>query len=622
MKEIKKLEQKILEANIAYYGGTSIIDDDEYDAIVYELSLLDPDNKILKSIGAKPTSKEWEKEKHLSPLGSLLKVNTPDEMEDWLDSTGKNKTVIVTEKLDGLSIGCQYENGSLTKACLRGNGLEGENIITNVLKMHGVVNSLPGFSGTLRGEIVLTKTNHKKYFSDYSNPRNGASGICRDLKGDGAKHLTLMFYQLIGDDEFKTEIEQLEFIKANGGITPNYYICKSTKEVNDIWTKYQNGLRDSLDFEIDGLVVSFADLEFQNSLGETNLKPKGKKAFKFANQFVKTTVKDITWVCGASGRVTPICWLEPVSLLGSRVEKASVYNIAYVNKLGLDVGAKVLVCKANEIIPRVEKVVESTNTTAKYPKKCPSCSYDLKLHGEYLVCDNYTGCKAQISGRVDNWISELNILEFGSSLIEKLIESGKVKDVSDLYLLTEDDLSSLDRMGEKSAKKCMKLLWEGSNVTLEVFVGALSIPLIGQSTVKQIMSKGFDTLDKLMSANVSQLENVPNVGPTRSASLVDGLASNKSIIERLLANGVKIKDKVKGSLSGKSFAITGSLSMKRAEVEKMITDAGGEVKSSVGKGTTYLITSDPNSTSSKIQSAKKNGTKILSEADLMVMLGV
>lgn len=255
------------------------------------------------------------------------------------------------------------------------------------------------------------------------------------------------------------------------------------------------------------------------------------------------------------------------------------------------------------------------------PSQCPCCNYNLIVNGEYLQCTNTSSCPAQTSGRIQNWISELNILDWGSKLIDKLLDSGKVSDISDLYLLTVDDLASLDRMGQKSAKKCYDLLWASSELPLEVFVGALSIPLIGQSTVKQVMSCGFDTLEKLMSATINQLENVPNVGPTRAESLVKGLSNNKGMIERILQNGVKIKTKTKGKLTGMSFAITGSLSMKRAEAEKMITDAGGEMKSSVGKNTTYLIVADPGSGSSKIESAKKNGTKILSEEDFVKMLG-
>lgn len=620
MTKISDLSDIILKAQVAYYNGSSIIDDDEYDALLYELECLDPNNKLLKSVGA-PGKDEWKKEKHLTTLGSLSKVNTPSEMRDWLDLTGKGRQVIVTEKLDGLSIGCQYENGKLIKSCLRGNGIEGENILQNVLKMRGVLKKFHNFNGTLRGEIILKKSNHQKYFPDYSNPRNAASGICRDLKGDGAKHLDLMLYQVIGDDDCKTEQEQLELIKNAGGTVPNYYICNSDVEITEVWNKYQNGLRDSLDWEIDGIVISFSDLEFQYSLGESNdLRPKGKKAFKFANQFVKTTVNNVTWTCGGSGRITPICWFTPVSLLGSIIEKASVYNIAYIEKLKLSIGADVLVCKANEIIPRVEKVVKSGNNGINIPTKCPSCNYELVMEGEYLICNNRDACPDQLHGRLCNWISELNILEWGTALLQQLIDSGKVKDISDLYLLTVEDLASLDRMGEKSAKKCHKLLWEGSEISLDIMVGGLSIPMIGSSTIRQLMSAGIDSLDKLLKANVSDFEKVSGIGPNKAQSLYDGLKKNQDLITRLIKNGVKVKEKVHGKLSGSKFAITGTLSMKRAEVEKMIMDAGGEMQSSVGKTTTYLVIQDVNSNSSKAVSAKKLGVKLINENDLMGML--
>ena len=618
MTKISDLAESILKAQIAYYNVTEIISDDEYDALVYELNILDPDNEVLKKVGAAPAN-EWKKEKHLTVLGSLLKVNTPSELNDWMTSTVKKQSVVVTEKLDGLSIGCQYEDGKLKKAVLRGNGLEGENILQNVLKMSGVIKSFANFSGTLRGEIVLTKTNHKKYFSEYSNPRNAASGICRTLEGDRSKYLSLIFYQLIGDDEFKFEDEQLKFIKDNGGSVPNYYVCKSSDDVKILWEKYQNGLRDSLEYEIDGLVVSIRDLQLQQSLGEINLRPRAKKAFKFTNQFVKTTVENITWVTGNTGRITPICWFKEVNLLGSNITKASVYNIAYINKLGLDVGAEVLVCKANEIIPRVEKVVKSTGTVSKIPTVCPTCSTKVVMDGEYLVCKNKM-CGSQVTGRIKTWISDLNILEWGETLIEKLVESGKVTTIADLYKLTVADLSSLDRMGDRSAQKCHDILWADVEIPLDVFVGALSITMIGSSTIRQIMSAGIDTLDKLMMAKTHHFENVSGVGPTRAQFLYDGLVANKDLINELIVNGVKIKKKISGKLSGKSCCFTGTMLNKRAVLEKMAADAGAEVKGGVGKGLSFLVINDVNSNSSKTVNAKKFGTQLITEDQFIAMV--
>jgi DNA ligase (NAD+) len=618
--KIEELSKKISDAQTAYYNGSEIMDDDTYDALVYELGCLDPNHPLLSKVGADGVD-AWKKEKHLTPLGSLNKVNYPDEMSKWLNNTLKNQDVLVVEKLDGLSIGCQYENGRLVRGVCRGNGLEGEDIINNVRKMKGNVNFVSdNFTGTIRGEIVLTKTDHQKFFPEAANPRNGASGVCRRLTGEGCENLTLMFYQVIGnDDEFKTESSMFEFLEKNKFIVPNYKICKNAGEVNELWKQYQDTTRSSLNYEIDGLVVNCNDVEFQKSLGSTNLRPKSKLAFKFANQFVKTTVKEISWQSGNSGRITPVCWFEPVNLLGSTVEKASVYNIAYITELGLDVGAEVLICKANEIIPRVEKVINSTNTICPIPTECPECNSTLKMNGENLTCPNFN-CPAQVKGRIKNWISELNILDFGETLIERLVENKKIQTVADIYALTIKDLMTVERMGEKSATTAYNNLWAYSTIPLETMLGALSIPMIGTSSLKLVVEAGYDTLEKIQAMTAADFEKIQGLGPVKAKSLVQGLQDYKEVIKQLLNNGVKIKEKTMGSLTGKSFCFTGSMLNKRADLEKMVENAGGSVKS-VGKGLSYLVIADAeNSTTTKAEKARKLGTTLISEEDFLSMV--
>ncbi len=619
MDKIKNLSDKIKKAQEAYYNGSEIISDDEYDALIYELSYLDPNNKLLSIIGSDPVE-EWVKEKHISPLGSLNKVNFPNEMEKWIKETLNNKTVLVAEKLDGLSIGCQYENGHLVKALLRGNGFEGENILQNVIKMKGAVTDIDkSFNGIIRGEIVLTKTDHQKHFPEYANPRNAASGLCRRFDGKGSEHLTIFMYDVIGDLELETEKDKFNFLLNSGFSVPNYKLCNSATDVNVLWKEYQDKIRESLDYEIDGLVISCDDMEFQQSLGENNLRKKGKMAFKFANQFIKTTVKYIEWSPGNSGRITPICWFDKVNLLGSNIEKASVYNISYINELGLGAGAEVLVCKANEIIPRVEKVIKQGEIT-QYPINCPACNGALEMQGEYLQCISTDTCPVQCTGRIKNWVAELNLLELGDTLMERLVSSGLVKDVSDLYKLSINDLSKLERMAEKSATNVYNSLWNNTSLPLEQLIGGLSIPMIGTTMVKLLIDAGYNTLDSLFALTVEQAEAIKGVGPVKSKLFVDGMKRNKDLIGRLLNNGIKIKDKVIGTLTNKSLCFTGTTVNKRSVLEQMVIDAGGTVKSSVCKGLSYLVIADVSSTSSKAQSARKLGTVLISEEQFLEMV--
>lgn len=613
---IQELEEKIFKCRNDYYNDLpTTVSDKTYDAWVDELRALSPSSKAITAIGAPAPPSEWKKAKHQIPMGSLDKVNTPEEFSKWADEVAAGEKLFVMDKLDGLSIELIYEDSKLVQAITRGDGVEGEDITVNVMKMKGVQHTLlsSNFTGSLRGEIIMLKSVHQKHFSDKSNPRNAASGISKRLDGVGSEHLNVILYQVLGNVDFVTELEQDNWLIFNCCDSPISKLCDSSQEVNDYWRHYQDQVRSQLDYDIDGLVIRINDLDKQAMLGDKDLRPKGAKAFKFDNETRESTLRDITWQVGNSGRLTPVATVDPVHLVGATVTRASLYNIAYIEELGLDIGATVLVSRANDVIPRIEEVVKGTGTVAKVPTNCPECAGFVILEGENLVCTNTSTCSAQVKGRIKNWIKELNLLEWGDTLVEKLVDSGKVENVSDLYLLKVDDIANLDRLGEKTAKKVLEILWANKEVPLEVFLGGLSIPMIGQSTIKAIINAGCDDLTKFGQLGADQFEQVPGVGPTKAKSLADGLIANQQLILSILDNGVQIKVRATGSLTGKSVCFTGSMQNKRPILEKMAADAGADVKGSVGKGLTYLVIADPNSTSSKAVTARKFGTTLISE---------
>lgn len=613
---IKELENKIFQARNDYYNGNATVSDKVYDAWVDELRTLDPSNKAVTAIGAPIVPSEWSKAKHQIPMGSLDKVNLPPEMTKWAADMAGKESLFVTEKLDGLSIEVIYEHGSLVQAITRGDGETGEDITVNVAKMGGVHSHLKHmFTGSLRGEIIMFKSVHKQHFADKANPRNAASGTSKRLDGVGVDKLNILFYQVLGDVDFKTEEAQYKWLVKQGLDTPNFWLFKNATEVNNHWRTYQDKDRDKLDYDIDGLVIRINDMEKQIALGEKDLRPKGAIAFKFDNEARESVLRDIIWQVGNSGRLTPVATVDPVVLVGATVTRASLYNLSYIEELGLDIGATVLVARANDVIPRIEEVIKGTKSVAKPPKHCPECGGAVRMDGENLVCTNTEHCRAQIIGRIKNWIKELNLLEWGDTLVEKLVDAKKVKNVSDLYKLEVDDIANLDRLGEKTAKKVLEILWANKKVGLEVFLGALSIPMIGQSTIKAIMNAGCDDLTKFGQLGATEFEQVPGVGPTKAKFLADGLKHNQKLILALLTNGVEIKAKVVGTMTGKSVCFTGSMKTKRPVLEKMAAEAGADVKGSVGKGLTYLVIADPSSTSSKAQAARKLGTSLISEED-------
>ncbi len=618
-----ELEERIKNARHDYYNAQPSMTDEEFDALVDELSDLDALSAMVTSVGA-PVASEWSKAKHGIPMGSLDKVNEFGELTDWIQTNAPGETLLVTEKLDGISIHLKYVGGRFSKAITRGDGTTGEDITKNVAKMKGVPAKLPQrFTGSVRGEILLLKSDHQAWFPDYSNPRNAASGIAKRYDGKGSEHLTVVCYRVAEGKDLSSEEEQFKFLAELGFLTPTWQLSAmavGVKTPHDIWVEYQQTKRDLLDYDIDGLVINVNDLAKQIALGETNQRPKGCIAFKFSAITRESVARNIQWQTGGTGRITPVAVFDPVNLLGAQVEYASLYNIGYIETLGFDIGARILVARANDVIPRVVSVSKGTGTTAQAPTSCVACGGAVARDGEYLVCTNREGCPAQVVGRLSQWISELNVLDFGDVLLEKLIAANKVRTVPDLYRLSVEDIASLDRSGEKTARKALANLNEKSPVPLENFLGGLSIPGVATSTIRVIMDAGHDTLAKIRALSLKELGKIKGIGPVRAAALTTWLVSNKALVDDL-ASVVAIKEVVRGNLSGKTFCFTGASKMPRPELEALVLANGGTVKSSAGKTLTFLVMADPTLETTKAVAAKKNGTACISEEDLLAMVG-
>lgn len=628
-----QLERQISKARHDYYNGISTVSDEVYDAWVDELAELSPTSPEVTAVGA-PVTSEWKKVAHGFSMGSLDKVNTLEQLSSWVHSIPVDNSIrlafeplIVTEKLDGISIHLRYVDGAFTQAITRGDGVTGEDITVNVRRMQGVPERLDEpFTGSLRGEIMLLKSNHKEHFPDYANSRNAASGIAKRYDGKGCEHLTVFLYQVVDGHSFDTESQQIEWLSQRGFKVPNSYVTAMAVGVrtpHDIWVDYQQAKRTSLDYDIDGLVVRVDNLVKQLSLGETNGRPKGAVAFKFAPITRETVLRRVEWQVGATGRLTPVAVFDPVGLVGATVTNASLYNLKYIRDLGLMLNSRIIVARANDVIPRVVALVARSNEPIDPPIYCPACAYELTTEGEYLVCPNTWDCSAQAVGRIKRYIAAIGVKEWGDTLIERLVEAEKVKTPADLYRLNIPTLASIERISENVADNLLALLWEKIELPLDVLLGALSIPMCASSTIRTVMDAGFDTWGKIFSAGTAELEAVPGLGPVKTAALwVWCHTVGEAIVHDLLAAGVKIKAVVVGKFTGKSFCFTGKTQNKRAALEAMVTQHGGTVKGSVTKGLTYLVMADPSSGSTKAQAAKKNGTQCISEADFLAMVSV
>ncbi len=253
-----------------------------------------------------------------------------------------------------------------------------------------------------------------------------------------------------------------------------------------------------------------------------------------------------------------------------------------------------------------------------YPITCPICNQNTEIDGPMLFCKNFS-CSAQVAGRIKNWVNELNLLEWGEKIIDRLVSTQLVDSIDQLYTITQEELSNLERMGEKSAAKCLEILHSHKELDLDIFLGGLSIPMIGGSTIRLLIKAGYDSIDKIQKMSIAQMENISGIGPGRAESLYNGLRDNEDLIDNLL-DYVTIKERIHGTLTGKVLVFTGAMSTKRPILEQMVKDAGGEIKSSVGKGVNYLVIADPNSTSSKAVAARKLGTKLISEEEFLEMV--
>jgi DNA ligase (NAD+) len=624
---VQELIVKIGQAREFYYNGEGIMSDDEYDALVDELKDLDPTSILLNEIGA-PISVDsrLKKVKHEIPMGSLDKINSEEELDKWLKKRSGDEIInwMIQEKLDGFSVEVIYENGKFKQAITRGDGTTGEDITHNAKHMQNVPAKLPrNFTGSLRGEAVIYKGDFEEYFDTrrYANPRNAAAGIARKKNTNRKliKHLRVFFFDCIGDDiEFESEQKKLAFlIDVLKLKTVPSYLVSLYHEITARYELMQND-RVKLPYEIDALVLKIDDLSVQEELGDLHGRPRGQIAWKFAAEMRETVVEDISWEIGLTGRITPLAHLKPVGIGGVTISKVSLHNVTNVRNLGVGLGATVLVSRRNDVIPYVEKVTKQ-GLTAIIPKECPVCGSKLVFEGEFLLCKNEGGCPALKFGNIEKWIKVTEIEEAGQGFLADVGEAGLIKDVADLYKLTAKDLIALPGYQKKKAEKIINNIKSKKVLPLPIFMAALNIPNVGRTVFGLIEAAGYTSFDDVCDLEVEDLVKIEGIVELTAESVKIGVEKNLVLVRKLFKAGVKIEEKRMGKLSGMSFCFTGALSIKRSDAQKYVKSLGGEVKTGVSKGLTYLVQSDPSSNSSKSQKARKYGTEIIDEDQFMEM---
>lgn len=616
------LEEQIKYHQDKYYNESQEISDAEFDALWDKLKKEKPESPLLKEIG--DTSwKGWPKADHNMLMGSQDKFNNEADFRNWLRVKGIKFPILLQHKLDGLSIELQYVDGIFTKAVTRGDGYAGDDVTRNVSRMRGVPEEVDvNWTGSIRGEILLKNTMFEKYFKDAKNPRNMASGITKRKSGAECDLLSVIVYDVKGNINFETETDKFRFLDDEEFETVITKFCDTPEEI----IKEKNIIeleRDGLDVAIDGIVLK-QDIIVKSDLERK--RPEYQRAFKFETEQVITQLLDVEW--SRSGyNYTPVAILEPVDLMGSIVKRASLANLDNIEKLGLGIGAYVMIHKAGEIIPQILKTAPTPDEicwrTIVHPTNCELCDTKLTVTGARIFCPN-PFCGGRKFHRLEKWIAKTGVKGFGPALLNHLFDNSFVIDIIDFYILDLDEVLESTNL-KKATAKAFANLYKIKEMKLETFVSGFDIEGIGEGVVKFAVDAGINTLDDLNNASISNFEMVDGFSNSRATLLYEAMENlYGDMVE--LTNYVSIKEKKEkvkkmDKLDGKSFCFTGKLdNMTRDEAQDLVSENGGTSKSGVSKGLSYLVTNTPDSGSSKNKKAESLGTEIITESQFMMML--
>ena len=656
-KRIEELINLINYHNEKYYNQDSPeIEDFEYDNLMKELIKLEEENPELKRndspsnrVGGKPLDK-FEQVVHKIPMLSLSNAYSWEDLIDFdsrvREAAGSDVEYVVEFKIDGLSVGLNYNNGIFESGATRGNGIVGENITKNLMTIKNIpLNIDEKGELTVRGEVYISKKDFEEINKIqeeqdqplYANPRNLAAGSLRQLdsKLTAKRPLDIFIFNLedINSKQFKTHSESLEYLKQLGfHVSPEFKVFKTMDEIIE-YIKYWTEHREDLGFGIDGMVIKVNNLAQREQMGYTAKSPRWAIAYKFPAERKETKLLDIVVEVGRTGTITPTAVLEPIRLAGTTVSRATLHNEDYINEKDIKINDTVLVQKAGDIIPQVVEVIKEKRTGEeiefKMPEECPVCGEPtVRLEGEAAVkCINIS-CPAQIRRGIIHFASReaMDIDGLGESIITLLLKQGLIKDISDLYYLKKEQISVLERMGDKSATNLINAINKSKENDLWRFINGLGIKLIGTKAAKVLASE-FKDLDKLMNATEQELINLEEFGQTMADSVVEFFKEEKniSVIEKLKEAGVNTKliesddADIPKIFEKMKIVLTGTLpTLKRNDAKEMIEKRGGKATSSVSKSTSFVLAGEE--AGSKLTKANDLGIKVIDEEKFLQLI--
>ena len=648
---IRELVDKLNEYSKAYYVlDAPKISDKEYDELYDELLRLEEQSGIIlpdsptQRVGGDPLPC-FEPHTHINRLWSLDKVRTREDLIDWgrrveriAESQQLPKVKYALEyKFDGLTINLTYEGGRLITGATRGNGIVGEDITPQIKTIRTVPLTIP-FKGKMevQGECymklsVLDEIN-KTTDEKLKNARNAAAGALRNLdpRITAKRRLDCYCYNVgyIEGKKLETQDEMLGFLRENGFTVSDYLVfCDDIETVCDEIDKAEES-RPHLDFLIDGMVVKVRDFATREALGATEKFPRWAMAFKFAAEETTTTVRDITWEVGRTGKLTPRASFDPVELAGATIRHATLNNFDDIQRKRVGIGSRVFIRRSNDVIPEILSAVEGDvpERQVEKPTVCPACGAHVEHRGVHLYCTNSLSCAPQIAGRLAHYASRdaMDIDTFSEKTAALFVEELKLKSIPDLYDLGPQDYMGLQGFGERRINNLMAAIERSKDCTLGAFIFAIGIPNVGAKTAKDL-ARRFGTIEALRSATVEQLTDVPDVGEIVARSIVEFFAdpSIATQVDRLLAHGVKPRpEEVQqdSPISGKTIVVTGTLEkLDRRQAEALIESLGGKAAGSVSKKTDYVLAGE--SAGSKLTKARELGVRVLNEQEFFELIG-
>jgi DNA ligase (NAD+) len=653
--EIERLREQLRHHEYLYYVlDQPEITDAEYDTMMRRLQELEREHPDLitsdsptQRVGGKPRE-GFVKVRHSAPMLSLDNALNEQEMRDFDRRVGEllrgePYQYVVELKLDGLSMAAHYRDGAFLQAITRGDGTVGEDVTENAR----TIRSLPLRTKTglrafeARGESIMTKRvfgrlnaeRERQQLPLFANPRNAAAGALRALEpavtASRALEFFAYFFLVNGEFHYPSHWESLESLTAMGfKVNPYRKKCASLDEVFEFYRKWEQG-RETLPYEIDGVVVKVDSLAQQKALGWTSKAPRWAIAFKFPAQQAQTVIDNIDVQVGRTGALTPVAHLKPVSVAGVTVSNATLHNEDEIERLGVQIGDTVLIERSGDVIPKVVRVVTEANDRRPFrmPKHCPVCGGEVvREPGEAASRCINTNCPARLKESVRHFAARgvMDIDGMGDVLVDQLVSRGIVKSVADIYDLSVEQLAGLERMGKKSAEKVKANIDVSRKRPLARVLNGLGIPFVGERTA-QILADTFGSIDAIAEADEDQLQRAEEVGPKVSQSIREFFHEkrNRELVERLRIAGLTFEQEIKvrasGALDGKTFVLTGTLpNLSREEAKERIEAAGGKVAGSVSKKTDYVVAGEE--AGSKLDKANSLGIPVIGEPELLGML--